>query len=585
MHNSGTDICQGRVGDCWFLAALFVIAEREDLIGKVVETINFQRNGGPYSLWLFIDCCWRNIIVDDSLPCVKDKKGNVVLAFSKARDHCLWIPLLEKAYAKAHGSYKAISGGWIDEAMFDLTSFPTQSIHLSGFGFDVDTVWQQLLSYAQSKFPMGCSCMNPGKGSGLVGHHAYSIVQVQECNNPVLGQQSTLHSYFGKPKPKPQPVLTEAEQIERAVQLSLNPSMPTNQPKKPLRMLRIRNPWGKGEWKGAFSGKSDKWSSKLRKELKNVTRVNDGTFWIEYSDFLAQYANGTIDVCMAHKDWFSSTTHLTVPLTAWTADHFIEIKTIANTWTYFSIVQPTKRGKADGKYYYSDISFVVVKLVAGSLHSFTIVHLKLAGKCKVYHSDIILDKCNENESFILVPFITSCNTKRTLAPFTVRLFSAEPLQTRKVAPDTSFALRAIHLSLNELHDKSLLKKRVALQGGSSLVVVESRSSCIALVSNISPTHDLNCSFLLHGPGVGASNIGPNQEYPLYIVAPRSQRIVSVVSTSVHGFDVNKEDKTGVFVLSKVQSYLSVPGRRREESGICTNRGIETNSECIEIESS
>ena len=33
----------------------------------------------------------------------------------------MWVPLLEKAYAKAYSCYVAISGGHIPEAMFDLT--------------------------------------------------------------------------------------------------------------------------------------------------------------------------------------------------------------------------------------------------------------------------------------------------------------------------------------------------------------------------------------------------------------------------------------------------------------------------------
>ena len=43
------------------------------------------------------------------------------LAYSKAHKNQLWVPFLEKAYAKIHGSYQAISGGHIAEAFLDLT--------------------------------------------------------------------------------------------------------------------------------------------------------------------------------------------------------------------------------------------------------------------------------------------------------------------------------------------------------------------------------------------------------------------------------------------------------------------------------
>jgi len=91
----------------------------------------------PSSLQLFIDGSWRIYNIDDHLPVSTTKRSSSSsssggggstkeeLAFSKAHEGQLWVPLLEKAYAKAHGSYGAISGGWIAEAMFDLTSRPT----------------------------------------------------------------------------------------------------------------------------------------------------------------------------------------------------------------------------------------------------------------------------------------------------------------------------------------------------------------------------------------------------------------------------------------------------------------------------
>ena len=41
------------------------------------------------------------------------------LAFSRCANQQLWVCYLEKAYAKAHGSYQAISGGQIAEVRGD----------------------------------------------------------------------------------------------------------------------------------------------------------------------------------------------------------------------------------------------------------------------------------------------------------------------------------------------------------------------------------------------------------------------------------------------------------------------------------
>ena len=47
---------------------------------------------------------WFKVVIDDRLP---TKNGELI--YMKAGDEAeFWSPLLEKAYAKFHGSYKAI---------------------------------------------------------------------------------------------------------------------------------------------------------------------------------------------------------------------------------------------------------------------------------------------------------------------------------------------------------------------------------------------------------------------------------------------------------------------------------------------
>ena len=176
---------QGSVGDCWFLAALAVVASKPELIAHLLidQTASVE---GKYRVRLFIDGAWRPFEIDDSFPHRpaeaqgkgpakgKGPKGPVgpQIAFTKAagrqvdraqpspdltltptltlklnpnpysnpspnpnlNPNQLWPSLVEKAYAKAHGCYHAISGGWVAEALFDLTGCPTETLWLQEGG-------------------------------------------------------------------------------------------------------------------------------------------------------------------------------------------------------------------------------------------------------------------------------------------------------------------------------------------------------------------------------------------------------------------------------------------------------------------
>jgi hypothetical protein len=59
-------------------------------------------------------------------------------------------------------------------------------------------------------------------------------------------------------------------------------------------LLRVRNTWGGGEWRGRWSDESTEWQKypMIRKELENeglYEKKDDGIFWMEANDFLEHF--------------------------------------------------------------------------------------------------------------------------------------------------------------------------------------------------------------------------------------------------------------------------------------------------------
>jgi Calpain family cysteine protease len=142
------DVRQGDVGDCWFISALSALCcmEAEEL-GNLVQRVCVKRDeaAGVYGFVFYRDGEWRSEIVDDKLyltaPDYEDmgytKDMNYLLKYIKEKDRAekyrrivqsnsdalffaksahkseTWVPLIEKAYAKAHGDFQAIDGGHI----------------------------------------------------------------------------------------------------------------------------------------------------------------------------------------------------------------------------------------------------------------------------------------------------------------------------------------------------------------------------------------------------------------------------------------------------------------------------------------
>lgn len=68
-----------------------------------------------------------------------------------------------------------------------------------------------------------------------------------------------------------------------------------------VNLVKLRNPWGKFEWQGAWGDNSDEWTDDLRKELAVDPDADDGTFWMDFEDMKNVF--GRIQICTYKDDY------------------------------------------------------------------------------------------------------------------------------------------------------------------------------------------------------------------------------------------------------------------------------------------
>lgn len=200
---SASDIKQGGDGDCWWLAAVATIAHHKDLMDKVC--VARDEECGVYGFVFQRDGEWISTVIDDNLYLSetdfdyygdvydstgkrarryrKEKQsGSEALYFGRCEDHNeTWLPLLEKAYAKVHGDYEAISGGWPGEAVEDMTGGVTSTLE-SNRVLSKDKLWKELCT-SDGEYVFALAAMGQGwdwTRSGLALGHAYSILESRE---------------------------------------------------------------------------------------------------------------------------------------------------------------------------------------------------------------------------------------------------------------------------------------------------------------------------------------------------------------------------------------------------------------------
>eukprot|EP00760_Papus_ankaliazontas_P035102 PhM_4_TR7618/c0_g1_i1/m.4848 len=257
------DLFQGICPDCFFVATLKAIARSPDTIRRMVTADPSKENVYSVRFRAPTKGEWVDIEVDGLIPCSAATRSPL---FVRSTDGKWWPHIVEKAYAQYYGSYGAISGGNVAEAMHDLTGCPVLDVEVSSSS----TSWWKELG---ARLRGGCAAVAgtiKAPAKGLAPGHAYMVDTVVP--------------------------------------------LPDSSPDGGC-VFRMINPLGGrgGRWEGTWSPTSPSWkklSPTTTKQLLGgstaVALAGEGIFFISISDFVKNFQS--LCVCVLEAAPHSPTT-------------------------------------------------------------------------------------------------------------------------------------------------------------------------------------------------------------------------------------------------------------------------------------
>lgn len=533
---SPRDVRQGRLGNCYWLSALCVLAERPALLSHLLLTPELN-SLGAYQFRFCKSGLWRTVTVDDRLPVVA-KAG--CFAFSCSPTRVLWVALLEKAAAKLTGSYAALESGSLFEALTDLTGAPSERLELhaeamSRYGSLYaaaqkgekalhEILWSHILLARASRFLLGASCG-------------------RRDTKPIVFQQVGLRSDHAY-------ALLDARQVDGGVQL-----------------VKLRNPWGVDSWTGDWSATSNRWTPALREALdyypdgapstaaaagpvssiaKYRTRnasQSSGIFWMSFQDFLRYFR--TIDICKVQDSWscvrlaehFPASPKLAPSVTHVAGlghECMLLLRPTRPTYCFISLVQVDQRGSATTvfPYKYRNVGAFLVHspaATAGSgsdaaeapLSSYSRVAEVLPAISQSLTMEALLSRTDGCYTLLPLSFssVLAKGSGSSSFPLRIVIYSAHPIEVLERKPlSTPILTRAMHVAVRA-------RVKPELTPGVTLFPLSYQGGTWMLAANTDASRSASVHLDLTGSTGLVCSRGRNSMKIEEVIAPRTQQLL------------------------------------------------------------
>ena len=229
------DTIQGYLGDCWVLSSIAAGAEKPERIWRMFDTKTYNP-AGIYSIRFYELGVPISVVIDDYLP-ISGTQNLFVKANTPQKE--TWPLLIEKAFSKIHGNYKAIEGGWMVDA--GNTFYGTGGSSLTPSSQTAAALWTTAKQWDDAGYIM--TAATSASLDGIIGGHAYTFIGCYTLSNGV-------------------------------------------------QLFKLRNPWGSSEWTGAYADTDVFWTN----NPADATAVgwlnkNDGDFFMTVPDFQSHFTS------------------------------------------------------------------------------------------------------------------------------------------------------------------------------------------------------------------------------------------------------------------------------------------------------
>ncbi|XP_059559819.1 calpain-10 isoform X4 [Myotis daubentonii] len=269
---------QGLLGDCWFLCACAALQKSRHLLEQVFlpgqPTWLDQTYRGSFTCRVWQFGRWVEVTIDDRLPCLAGR-----LCFSRCqREDVFWLPLLEKVYAKVHGSYEHLWAGQVADALVDLTGGLAERWNLKNLassrsqqdgsgGSEPKTCWQ-LLSLKE-RCLISCSVFNP-KAETVQEFLLFALDH--RPSSPGARELGEFHAF----------IISDLRELR-------------GQAGQSILLLRIQNPWGRRCWQGPWREGGEGWTQVDPVDsVELLSQLQEGEFWVDEEEFLREFDEVTI---------------------------------------------------------------------------------------------------------------------------------------------------------------------------------------------------------------------------------------------------------------------------------------------------